>query len=89
MAMAALATAGELRPLDLPSTRGTYTQEQRAPDSAATVYDQFRERIGRLNDQEKQEVLEAFKKEQETAESRKDWKAAAHYQTLIEIIVPP
>jgi len=89
MAMVGLATAGELRPLDLPSEQKSYTQEQRPPDPTATVYDRFREKIGGLNDREKQEALEAFKKKLETAESEKDWKAAAHYQTLIKMLSTP
>jgi len=94
MAMAGLAAAGELRPLDLPSAREPYIQQQeqqqqRAPDAAATVYDRFREKIGRLSKQEKNEALKEFKSRLETAKAAEYSKAAAHYQTLINILSHP
>jgi len=89
MVMAGMTTAGELRPLDLPSEREPYRQEPRPPDAAATVYDRFREKIDRLKAPEKAKVLQDFKNKLKVATSKEDWKAAAHYQTLIDMIPQP
>ena len=89
MVMAGMTTAGELRPLDLPSEREPYRQEPRPPNTAATVYDRFRGKIARLKVPEKTKVLKDFENKLKAATSKEDWKAAAHYQTLIDIISQP
>lgn len=82
-----MVSAGELRPLVLPSTQQGYIQQQRpAETSGSSMYKSFEADVRKMTPEQKQASKERYTSALDEAVKKNDYKRIQHFSRLLEIL---
>ncbi len=82
-----MVSAGELRPLVLPSTQQGYIQQQRpAEPSSASLYTTFEEKVKHMTPEQKNAYKERYTKGFNEAKQNNDYRRVEHFNRLLGIL---